>query len=915
MPINNQNTSNRHPGLTYAQVKESRQKYGSNMLTPPERTPAWKQFLNTFKDPLIIILLVALLLSVGIALYELLYIDSKGYESLLEPVGILFAIILATLVGFLVEYNANKKFDVLNKINDDIPVKVVREMTLAQARRKGAIIQVPRRDIVVGDIVLVESGEKVPADGELIESVSLGVDESSFTGESVICHKSANADASSAKSTYPANKLLRGSNVKEGHGVMRVTAVGDNTEYGGIYKDAKIEHDTETPLMKQFDKLGKLIARCSFVAGAAIIIGRLIVYFAAEQGAFELLPFIEYFMETVMLAVTLIVVSVPEGLPMSVTLSLALSMHRMLQNQNLVRKMHACETMGATTVICTDKTGTLTQNQMRVYRTHFYGLEDGERLSDSEKSHIVTHSLACNATAYLHVSDNLISDNREEVRPIGNPTEGALLLWLKDNGVDYATLRELSAVEAQLPFSTENKYMATVISCAPLGGKRLLLVKGASEIIRNYCKDVEGGVDFDDIIAELQNYQNKAMRTLGFAYRILADDEPCPITDEGANLDGLTFLGIVAISDPVREDVPSAINTCLDAGIQIKIVTGDTPGTAKEIGRQVGLWTAAEDDSKLILGEEFAALPDDVAARRAKEIKIMSRARPADKARLVTLLQKEDEVVAVTGDGTNDAPALNAAQVGLSMGDGTAVAKEASDITIIDNSFSSIVKAVMWGRSLYKNIQRFIIFQLTVNVAACMLVGIASFVSEKQPALTVTQMLWVNLIMDTFAALALASLPPSEEVMHDKPRGNKANIITRSMAGFVFGFGASFAIAMIGLFVYLLVNNTDGGLLQSTISMEERTIFFTTFVFLQFWNMFNAKSYGSGHSAFHNIRGSRLFFTVAMIILVGQFLIVEYGGIMFQVTPLPLSTMLLCLFGTMPIMLMGELYHWLKKRK
>ncbi|MCQ2290540.1 MAG: calcium-translocating P-type ATPase, PMCA-type [Muribaculaceae bacterium] len=909
-------TSDIQMGLADAQVEESRRKYGSNMLTPPERTPAWKQFLNTFKDPLIIILLVALLLSVGIALYELLYIDSKGYESLLEPVGILFAIILATLVGFLVEYNANKKFDVLNKINDDIPVKVVREMTLAQARRKGAITQVPRRDIVVGDIVLVESGEKVPADGELIESVSLGVDESSFTGESVICHKSANAEeASSTKSTYPANKLLRGSNVKEGHGVMRVTAVGDNTEYGAIYKDAKIEHDTETPLMKQFDKLGKLIARCSFVAGAAIIIGRLIVYFAAEQGASASLPFIEYFMETVMLAVTLIVVSVPEGLPMSVTLSLALSMHRMLQNQNLVRKMHACETMGATTVICTDKTGTLTQNQMRVYRTHFYGLEDGERLSDSEKSHIVTHSLACNATAYLHISDNLISDNREEVKPIGNPTEGALLLWLKDNGVDYATLRELSAVEAQLPFSTENKYMATVISCAPLGGKRLLLVKGASEIIRNYCKDVEGGVDFDDIIAELQNYQNKAMRTLGFAYRILADDEPCPITDEGTNLDGLTFLGIVAISDPVREDVPAAINTCLDAGIQIKIVTGDTPGTAKEIGRQVGLWTAAEDDSKLILGEEFAALPDDVAARRAKEIKIMSRARPADKARLVTLLQKEDEVVAVTGDGTNDAPALNAAQVGLSMGDGTAVAKEASDITIIDNSFSSIVKAVMWGRSLYKNIQRFIIFQLTVNVAACMLVGIASFVSEKQPALTVTQMLWVNLIMDTFAALALASLPPSEEVMHDKPRGNKANIITRSMAGFVFGFGASFAIAMIGLFVYLLANNNDGGLLQSTISMEERTIFFTTFVFLQFWNMFNAKSYGSGHSAFHNIRGSRLFFTVAMIILVGQFLIVEYGGIMFQVTPLPLSTMLLCLFGTMPIMLMGELYHWLKKRK
>ncbi|MDO4510930.1 MAG: calcium-translocating P-type ATPase, PMCA-type [Bacteroidales bacterium] len=904
------NTTDRVTGLTEAQVEESRAQHGSNMLTPPERTPAWKQFLQTFKDPLIIILLVALLLSVGIALYELVYIPSKGYEALLEPLGIFFAIILATLVGFLVEYNANKKFDVLNKINDDIPVKVVRGMTLAEARRRGAIMQVPRRDVVVGDIVLVESGEKVPADGEVIESVSLGVDESSFTGESVICRKTPDADASKSDSSYPTNVLLRGSSVKEGHGVMRVTAVGDSTEYGSIYKDAKIEHDTETPLMKQFAKLGKLIARCSFVAGAAIVVGRFIVYGVAENWSFELLPTIEYFMETVMLAVTLIVVSVPEGLPMSVTLSLALSMHRMLQNQNLVRKMHACETMGATTVICTDKTGTLTQNQMRVYRSHFYGLEDGESLSDSEASHIVSHALACNATAYLDCS------TPAKAKPIGNPTEGALLLWLKDKGVDYATLREASAVEAQLPFSTENKYMATVIACAPLG-KRVLLVKGASEIIRPHCSAVEGGMDFDDIMAALQAYQNKAMRTLGFAYRILADDEPCPIADGRVNLQGLTFMGIVAISDPVRSDVPAAIGTCLDAGIQIKIVTGDTPGTAKEIGRQVGLWTDDENDGHLILGEEFAALPDDEAARRAKDIKIMSRARPADKARLVQLLQRENEVVAVTGDGTNDAPALNAAQVGLSMGDGTAVAKEASDITIIDNSFSSIAKAVMWGRSLYKNIQRFIIFQLTVNVAACMLVGIASFISEKQPALTVTQMLWVNLIMDTFAALALASLPPSEEVMRDKPRGNGANIITRGMTAFVLGFGVFFAVAMVGLFVYLLVNSVgdDGGLLQSAISMDERTIFFTTFVFLQFWNLFNAKSFSSGHSAFHNIAGSRLFFSVALVILVGQFLIVEFGGVMFQVDPLPLSTILWCLLGTMPVMLVGEAYHLLKRRK
>ena len=897
------------PGLTSRQVDESRQKHGSNVLTPPQRTPAWKQFLQTFNDPLIIILLVAFALSVGIAIYELYYLPSKGWESLLEPLGIFCAIVLATLVGFLVEYNANRKFDVLNKISDDVPVKVVRNMTLSEARRRGAIMQVPRRDIVVGDIVLVESGEKIPADGELIESISLGVDESSFTGESKICHKSADASAADPTSPYPSNMLLRGSSVREGQGVMRVTAVGDNTEYGRVYKDAGIEHDNETPLMKQFAKLGKLIARCSFVVGAAIVVGRFLVYGIAENWSFELLPTLEYFTETVMLAVTLIVVSVPEGLPMSVTLSLALSMHRMLQNQNLVRKIHACETMGAATVICTDKTGTLTQNQMRVHEAQFYALPSADSIASTPQGEIVAYAIACNSTAYLDYS------HTEKVQTIGNPTEGALLMWLAQCGVDYAALRENCKVEAQLPFSTENKYMATVISAEPFAGRRLLLVKGASEILSTFCAQVDGDVAFDAIFAQLQTWQNKAMRTLGFAYRWLSADEPCPIADGKAHLSGLSFMGIVAIADPVRSDVPAAITTCLNAGIEVKIVTGDTPGTAKEIGRQVGLWGANEDESHLILGEEFAALPHDEAAKRAKEIKIMSRARPADKARLVNLLQEQDEVVAVTGDGTNDAPALNAAQVGLSMGDGTAVAKEASDITIINNSFHSITKAVMWGRSLYKNIQRFIIFQLTVNVAACVLVAVVSFLSEKQPALTVTQMLWVNLIMDTFAALALASLPPSEEVMNDKPRNNKASIITPAMARFIVGIGLFFAIIMTGLFVYMLIHNVGGnaGLMTTKISMEERTIFFTTFVFMQFWNIFNARSFGSGHSAFHNIRESGLFFGVAALILVGQFLIVHFGGLMFQVAPLPFSTLLWCLLGTMPIMLVGEIYHAIKK--
>ncbi|MGN1238926.1 MAG: cation-translocating P-type ATPase, partial [Muribaculaceae bacterium] len=556
-------------------------------------------------------------------------------------------------------------------------------------------------------------------------------------------------------------------------------------------------------------------------------------------------------MVTVMLAVTLIVVSVPEGLPMSVTLSLALSMRRMLQSNNLVRKMHACETMGATTIICTDKTGTLTQNRMQVWEAQFYGLREHCRLSaDDEESRIISEAISCNSTAFLDCS------NPEKTVALGNPTEGALLLWLKDAGCDYLEIREQCEVLAQVPFSTERKYMATVVRSKELGCN-VLYVKGAPEIVYGLCTSVTGDVAEAEIRASLAGYQAKAMRTLGFARQLLNEGE-MPIVDGRLTECSLRFTGIVAISDPVRSDVPDAIGECLEAGIRVKIVTGDTPGTAREIGRQVGLWTDSDTDDCIITGPEFAALGDDEAAERARKIKIMSRARPGDKSRLVNLLQQQGEVVAVTGDGTNDAPALNAAQVGLSMGDGTSVAKEASDITIMDNSFASITKAVMWGRSLYKNIQRFIIFQLTVNVAACVLVAVVSFLSEKQPALTVTQMLWVNLIMDTFAALALASLPPSEEVMNDKPRNNKASIITPAMARFILGIGLFFAIIMTGLFVYMLIHNVGGnaGLMTTKISMEERTIFFTTFVFMQFWNIFNARSFGSGHSAFHNMRES-----------------------------------------------------------
>ncbi len=892
------NTEKRQ-GLNDVQVIESRLKYGANVLTPPPRKSLFRQFLETFDDPLIKILLVALLLSVGIALYEYLGVG-RGVDVLLEPLGIFIAIVLATLIGFLVEVNANKKFDLLNKMHDDTMVKVM---------RNGKITQIQRRDVVVGDIVMLDAGEKVPADGELLDSVSMSVDESSFTGEP-LAHKSHKEEDKYSNATYPSNVVLRGSSVSEGHGTMCVTRIGDATEYGKIYTDSQIEHDLETPLMKQFDQLGRWIARTSYVVGIAIVIGRIILYFIDGGASKDILTGIEYLIETVMIAVTLIVVSVPEGLPMSVTLSLVLSMRRMLASHNLVRKMHACETMGATTTICTDKTGTLTQNQMRIYKAHFLGLENGDTLTADSAGAMVTHNIACNSTAYLDINDN------GHLKAIGNPTEGALLLWLNEKGIDYLALRNSCTVEAQLPFSTQNKYMATVVN-SPAMSQRLLLVKGASEILRNHCKATLGDATFDDISAELLAYQNKAMRTLGFAYKILEEHESCPIANGKLACNDMVFMGVVAINDPIRAEVPAAIKNCIDAGISVKIVTGDTPGTAREIGRQVGLWSNADQDEAMISGEEFAALSDNEASKRAKAIKIMSRARPNDKARLVNMLQKQGEVVAVTGDGTNDAPALNAAQVGLSMGDGTSVAKEASDITIMNNSFESIGKAVMWGRSLYKNIQRFILFQLTVNVTACLLVGICSFVSE-QPPLSVTQMLWVNLIMDTFAALALASLPPSEDVMREKPRKSDASIITKSMGRFIFGVAIAFTLFMLTFFFYLIHFHTgEGGatMLNARISPDEVSLYFSTFVFLQFWNLFNAKSFDSGHSAFRNIKGSKIFFTVVAIIFVGQILIVECGGKMFNVAPMSIEQWLTVIVITSPVMLIGEAYHFLCSKK
>ncbi len=881
-----------YTGLTDAQVAESREKHGVNILTPAEKDPLWKRFLEKFSDPLIIILLIAGALSIGISCYEFWGLH-EGAGVFFEPIGIFIAILLATGLAFIFELKADKEFALLNQVNDDEPVQVI---------RNGNAVQVPRKDVVVGDIVILNTGEEVPADGELLEAVMLNIDESTLTGEP-ICHKTTDPADFDPEATFPSNHAMRGTKIMEGHGVMRVLAVGDKTENGKVFEAAQIDDSVKTPLNEQLDGLGDLITKISYAFAGLIVVGRLVMYFINMGGdGFDWVSFLAYFLQTLMVAVTLVVVAVPEGLPMAVTLSLAYSMRRMLKTNNLVRKMHACETMGATTVICTDKTGTLTQNQMQVYKADFFGNPGDD---------IIAEGIAVNSTAQLDMSG-------EKPAVLGNPTEGALLLWLHKRGVNYLDLKEKASRVEELPFSTERKYMATVVKSA--SGKTILYVKGAPEIIFGMCRDT-AGVTKAEIDAQLLEYQNQAMRTLGFAYQVI---EPGDKTIENNRVVAgkLTFIGIVAISDPVRVDVPDAVNEVLDAGIKVKIVTGDTPGTAKEIGRQIGLWNDARDtDRNIITGVEFAELSDEELKKRVGDLKIIARARPMDKKRLVEALQANNEVVAVTGDGTNDAPALKSAHVGLSMGDGTSVAKEASDITIIDNSFSSIGRAVMWGRSLYQNIQRFILFQMTVNVAACFIVLFGAFMGMQSP-LTVTQMLWVNLIMDTFAAMALASLPPSHAVMKEKPRSRTAFIINRPMWSSIIGVGGIFFLLLLVLLfifehysvtslteMFAFIPQTGEG---TTLTRYELSLFFTIFVFLQFWNMFNARAFETGRSAFH-FKGAGGFVLIALAILIGQIAIVELGGQFFSVTPLKFMDWVIIIASTSLVLWIGELIRLVRK--
>ena len=877
---------NKRFGLTDEQVKQSREQYGRNVLTPPHRASLWKLYLDKYRDPIIQILLVAAFVSLILAFIE---------HNFMETIGIFVAVFLATTVGFYFERDAAKKFNVLTALSEEQPVKV---------RRGGKVMQIPRHDIVVGDVVLIEVGDEVPADGELLVSTDLQINESTLTGEP-ITEKNTEGGGDGA---YPRNVILRSTMVMNGRGEFVVTAVGDATEIGKVAQKSTEQTSVKTPLYVQLDKLASMISKVGSVVSVAAFVIFLVhdILTNPAWGGKDYFYMAEIVLDYFMMAVTLIVMAVPEGLPMAITLSLALNMRRMLKSNNLVRKLHACETMGAVTVICTDKTGTLTQNQMQV----------DELLPKDDNQHLLDVAIAINSTAEL-----------DEDKAIGNPTESALLLWLKSQEQDYRELRQQAKVLKQQPFSTEKKYMATI---AEVDGEKYLLVKGAPEIVLDLCEMEERYRN--QALRELDEWQHKAMRTLAFAYKKMEEN---PVSDKkssdakGTDVKSVPTIGqllsakdftlqaLVAITDPIRKDVPAAVKECRHAGIEVKVVTGDTAATAMEIGKQIGVFEdEAENigadgdmtslDQQMITGEQWEALSDEEAYQRAKDIRVMSRARPTDKQRLVAMLQKHGEVVAVTGDGTNDAPALHYAHVGLSLGSGTSVAKEASDMTLLDDSFKSIANAVMWGRSLYRNLQRFLFFQLVVNVTALLLVLGGSIIGTEMP-LTVTQILWVNLIMDTFAALALASLPPSHEVMNDKPRKATDFIINKGMAFGILFCGIAFFIVMFAMLIYCERRGKGG------VDVHELTVFFTTFVMIQFWNLFNAKSLGSNRTAFRHFLKDKGMILVLALVLVGQWLIVTFGGEMFRTVPLSLTEWLAIIGATSIVLWVGEIWRAFKR--
>lgn len=964
-----------YTGLSDAEVLESRRLHGSNVLTPPAEESVWEKIKNCMRfwllkvdlaifvlaalcavilpatglyvheglwiapvlsavlfaltyivaylggdydddvkkfnmDPLFTILLFALLLSGGISFYEGVFGTATGWQPYLEPIGIAVAVLLATTVAHILESQNEKTFQSLNEVNDDTLVRVI---------RNNNVCQVPRKDIVVGDIILLSAGEEVPADAELLECMNLTMNESSLTGEPQ-CAKTTNEADFDKDATYPSNHIMKGCTVMEGDCIARVFAVGDATACGKVFEAAQVKDGDATPLSEKLDQLADLITKASYAIAGLIIVGRLVV-FGIQTGyhfadADAIINFVSYLLNSFMIAVTLVVVAVPEGLPMAVTLSLAFSMKRLMKQNTLPRTMHACETMGAVSVICSDKTGTLTQNQMKVVNTAFAQLNN-QQLGTDKVSSLLREGIAVNTTADLDFSDP------KKIKAIGNPTEGALLLWLHNDGINYLDIRESVTIIDRLQFSTERKYMATIVR-SEVTGTRVVYVKGAPEILMNLC--VLPADEKTHYVALLQDYQNHANRTLAFAYKEIADTDDI-FTDGRLNISDLKMMGIVGIEDPVRTDVPAAIEECLKAGIQVKIVTGDAPGTAKEIGRQLGLWTCQDTDEDILIGADMGNMSDDELKQRLLKVKIISRARPNDKERAVRLLKDMDKVVAVTGDGTNDAPALNAANVGLSMGDGTAVAKEASDMTILDNSFSTIANAVMWGRSLYKNIKRFILFQMTVNVAACLIVAIGAFIGTESP-LTVTQMLWVNLIMDTFAALALASLPPAKSVMKEQPRSVNEHIL-KGMGVNILGVGGVFTAILLGILLFfqhadvtslwdVLCGKVVWGAYNG-LSAYELGLFFTIFVMLQFWNLFNAKAFMTTDSAFKGIswKNTKWFVIIALVIFFGQVAMTEIPGLqeMFNVAEggVKWQDWLIIIVSTSLVLWIGELVRLIKR--
>jgi len=964
-----------YTGLTDQEVIDSRIKFGANVLTPPAEESVWDKikncmhfwliqvdlcifviaaiaavvlpiaglfadkslwiapvlafvlFLLTYivaflggdydedekkfdMDPLFTILLFALLLSGAISFYEGVFGTAIGWKPYLEPIGIAAAVLLATTVAHILESQNEKTFKSLNEVNDDTLVKVI---------RNNNVCQVPRKDIVVGDIILLETGEEVPADAELLECMNLIMNESSLTGEPQ-ASKTTNEAEFDKDATYPSNHIMKGCTIMEGDCIAKVFAVGDATACGKVFEAAQVKDGDATPLSEKLDELADIITKASYAIAGLIIVGRVLVYWLNGNMHFDTpdawVNFIGYILNSFMIAVTLVVVAVPEGLPMAVTLSLAFSMKRLMKQNTLPRTMHACETMGAVSVICSDKTGTLTQNQMKVVGTNFSVLKD-QKLANDEASNLLKECIAVNTTANLDFADS------SRINAIGNPTEGALLLWLNDNKVNYLDIRESVEIIDRLQFTTENKYMATIVK-SEVTGHRVVYVKGAPDILMSMCKiSADEVAKINESLAEFQSHAN---RTLGFAYKELKDTDNV-FTDGKLNIKDLTMMGAVGIEDPVRTDVPAAIESCLKAGIQVKIVTGDAPGTAKEIGRQLGLWKDTDTDENILIGTEMGTMSDEELKQRLLKVKIISRARPNDKECVVRLLKDLEMVVAVTGDGTNDAPALNAANVGLSMGDGTAVAKEASDMTIIDNSFSTIANAVMWGRSLYKNIKRFILFQMTVNVAACLIVAIGAFLGTESP-LTVTQMLWVNLIMDTFAALALASLPPTKVVMKEKPRSVNEHIL-KGMGSGILGVGGLFTLVLLSILLFFqhsevsclmdICNGTAVWGAYNGLSAYELGLFFTIFVMLQFWNLFNAKAFMTSDSAFKGLswQNTKWFIIIALVIFLGQVMMTEIPGLqeMFNVAEggIRIIDWIIIVVCTSFVLWIGELIRLFKK--